>query len=368
MKDEKLDIKQHLAEQFSDEDFLRRELQHLHSFDADRGWSRLQERLKDSQDSEEEEDTEEGAGFFRRLMLSRQFLLRAAAVVLVLLGIGATVWYHDYTKVTPPVLNKEFAQAVRQSEKQGGEEATTAYVHEQQLPASVAKVIKAATSIPDNVKEDLLNANNVVTHVNKEHWLTLPDGTVVCLSNNSRLIYPSKFRSDRRDVFLEGEGYFIAAHSKGSRLIVHTPQGDVTDYGTEFDVDTHFDGGRGMRAILVEGSIGVSAKGKGYESMLRPGQQADVQGSGTSVSQADLAPLMAWKTGKVEFSNWPLSRLMEVMRRWYHVDVKFENAADRDIKVSGNFDRYNTLAPTLEALEVITGLTMEQQGNSIVVK
>lgn len=84
--------------------------------------------------------------------------------------------------MTPPVLNREFAQAVRQSEKQGAEEATTAYVQERQLPASVAKVIKAATSIPDNVKEDLLNANNIVTHVNTEHWLTLPDGTVVCLS------------------------------------------------------------------------------------------------------------------------------------------------------------------------------------------
>lgn len=84
-----------------------------------------------------------------------------------------------------------------------------------------------------------------------------------------------------------------------------------------------------------------------------------------SLIHLDLTPYEAWNTGRVDFTGWPLRRVMDVIARWYGMTVIYDSDDYSQIEITGSFNKYDTLGPTLEALSTITDLTIRQQGNTI---
>ena len=197
----------------------------------------------------------------------------------------------------------------------------------------------------------MLSARRITTRHDKEFWLTLDDGTLVHLNYNTRLIYPEEFGRGDRNVILDGEAYFMVAKDKSRPFIVHTTNGDVKVYGTEFNVNTS----HSTSVVLVKGSVSVTPTG-GREIMLKPGQQLTLTDNQPSVTQVDTAPYVAWNEGKFFFEEWPLERIMQVIARWYGREVEFTTDEIKQQRYSGNFDRYEDIRPTMEAIETITGL------------
>ncbi len=213
--------------------------------------------------------------------------------------------------------------------------------------------------VDDDFAEQLAEARRITTYQDKEYWVTLDDGTLVHLNYDSRLIYPEKF-GDRRDVILEGEAYFMVAKDKSRQFVVHTPQGDVKVYGTEFNVNTRSKGGDGndnggLSVVLVNGSVSFTPA-RGKEQMLTPGQELSIVNAQLSINEVDTAPYVAWNEGKFFFEEWPLERIMQVISRWYGREVEFTSNEIKHQQYSGNFDRYEDIHPTMEAIESITGL------------
>ena len=328
------------VKQLRDKDYVTCELVRLRSFDTERGLQRLRQ-----------ETAVRHSGWRRWL---------AAAAVVAFVSGAAVFWYRDYMEVTPIEIPQEVAMAMQESRTKG---RTGAEITKEAKPDRITAAIEKL-GMPEDVKQELLQATRVQTFVDKEYWVTLPDGTLVHLANGSRLIYPERFRGTTRDIYIEGEAYLMVAKSKGNRFVVHTEHGDVTEYGTEFDVDTR--SGTGTRVVLVEGSISVKPIG-GQAQMIAPGEQAEFASGVVQVSKTDTAPYTAWNTGKVEFKDWTLERLMGVIAKWYHMEVTYDAQGMRAIRVSGNFDRYDDIRPTVEALADITGLKMKIEGEKIVI-
>ena len=184
---------------------------------------------------------------------------------------------------------------------------------------------------------------------------------MVHLNYNSRLIYPEKF-GDRRDVILEGEAYLMVAKDKSRQFVVHTPKGDVKVYGTEFVVNTGTSTENGndnkeLTVVLVKGSVSFTPT-DGREKMLTPGQELSIVNSQLNVSEVDTAPFVAWNEGELVFSDWTLERIMSVIARWYGLDVEFANKDLGNHKFSGSLSRYEDLKPTLETIEMVTGMRL----------
>ena len=286
----------------------------------------------------------------------RSPLFRIAAA-LVLLIVGGTFWYREHTRVTPPVVSEAVELAMQQSAEKGLQGAVVVSGNGQKKVVTTQELTRY--HVDDDFAEQLAEARRITTYQDKEYWVTLDDGTLVHLNYDSRLIYPEKF-GDRRDVILEGEAYFMVAKDKSRQFVVHTPQGDVKVYGTEFNVNTRSKGGDGndnggLSVVLVNGSVSFTPA-RGKEQMLTPGQELSIVNAQLSINEVDTAPYVAWNEGKFFFEEWQLERIMEVMARWYGREVVF---TDDDIKqqtYSGNFDRYEDIHPTMEAIESITGL------------
>lgn len=361
MEKQNANIRKRLQHEFQDDTFVARELTKMRQFSIESGWKKLQDRI--------EENNRQGANLSGNPFINHTrsyvfHIISIAAILLILIGAGF-LWYKNDTSITPVRISKELAEEIKKSTQRGDTGAQISQIDEPDLPVHIANDIRQSRLMNEEVKKELLNANNVKTYINKEYWLTLPDGTIVHLANNSRLIYPETFHRKHRDVYLEGEAYFIVGHSKGNTFTVHTSKGDISDYGTEFNVDARDK--QDVKVVLIEGSIGVMSD-DGLEQKIAPGEMAVMTGMSIQRQKADLAPYLAWKTGKVEFQDWTLERLMKVIEKWYSIKVVFNDEATRKIKVSGDFERESDLVPTIDALNTITGLNMSIIDKTVVVK
>ncbi|MBO5602137.1 MAG: DUF4974 domain-containing protein [Prevotella sp.] len=310
----------------------------------------------------------------------------AAAVVLVAVVGAAGWWYTDYKKVTPPVISQEIEQAMRQSEVSGKQVAmiekivnTTEATSVQEQIAQIKEELEDYT-VSDDVVEELLAATRVTTYHDKEFWLKLDDKTLVHLNYNSKLIHPERFGSDSRDVILDGEAYFMVAKDKSRPFVVHTPNGDVTVYGTEFNVNTRIkndnvndndNNGKGeyrTEVVLVKGSVGVTPEGQA-ERMIVPGEQATFgENTGINLRNVDVTPYVAWNTGTFVFNDMPLSKLMEVLSKWYNMEVVYEDSTLQGLTFSGEFDRYGGVEPIVKGLNTAMGLDVSVKGNRMIIK
>jgi opacity protein-like surface antigen len=222
-------------------------------------------------------------------------------------------------------------------------------------------VAKANTSASDDEPLTLQTVSG------KEFWVTLPDGSRVHLNYNTKLRYPLKFKGDTRRVYLEGEAYFYVAHSDKS-FVVETPQGYVRDYGTEFNVRTNKKV-HSLQVILVNGSVGVGAPGN-KDTKMAPGEMAllDDHMNEPSVSKVDIAPYISWNKGNFYFNDCTLEMLMGVIGHWYDKEVVFINENDKAKRFTGNLDKYNSIAPILNAISMATGLSISLKNEQIIVK
>lgn len=339
-------------EYLSEPENLEKEYRFRKEIDAEQSLERIKEKLWN-----EEKETKEVPLHAHRFTT---YLYRAAAII-VLFIVGGAYWYHrEYTRVTPPEISQEVQLAMEQSRERGVQAAeiiTSGMPHQQVLTDEE----RALYHVDEDFAEQLEEAKRITTYHNKEYWVTLPDGSLVHLNYNSRLIYPEKF-GDRRDVILEGEAYLMVAKDKSRQFVVHTPKGDVKVYGTEFVVNTGTSTENGndnkeLTVVLVKGSVSFTPT-DGREKMLKPGQELSIVNSQLNVSEVDTAPFVAWNEGEFVFSDWTLERIMSVIARWYGLDVEFANKDLGNHKFSGSLSRYEDLKPTLETIEMVTGMRL----------
>ncbi len=347
-----------------DKDYVDRQLKAMDRFDVDAAWRVIGENIDDQgvilPYKSARSHRRHTLGGWRRWV-------SIAAVIAILAGIG--VWHHESKMdIRHPQVSPEITAAIEQSEQRG---LTGAIIEKKQYSVRTADARKPAASTPghttadsdDRTVADMLQAIKVTTYHDKEFWLTLPDGSLIHLGRDTRIVYPERFDIDSRDVYLEGEAYFIIARNPACRFVVHTPVATTTVYGTEFNVSARSD--TLCSVVLVKGSVGVTSW-SGNEQMLSIGEQAVISDAGDiSVSEVDLTPYEAWNTGRVDFTGWPLRRVMDVIARWYGMTVIYDSDDYSQIEITGSFNKYDTLGPTLEALSTITDLTIRQQGNTI---
>ncbi len=343
----------------NDPEYIESQIREMERFDVDSAWRRVKQ-LSDAQNI-----TPPDRKKWHSLRILRIWTSVAAMIAVVAC---LTIYLKQSSPdITPPMISEEISLAIEKCEKSGMSGAIIekgSAVSTQKFAVSRKKETTGHHSEQKDVVADMLSATKVTTYYDKEFWLTLPDGSVVHLGSNTRIIYPERFDNDSRDVYLEGEAYFMVAKSDVSRFTVHTSTATTTVYGTEFNVSAP--GDDRCEVVLVKGSVSISTPTSG-ELMLKPGEGAEIADGTITVSEVDVTPYEAWNTGRIDLTDWTLEKLMSVIGKWYNMDIRFSDEEFSQIEITGSFNRYETLTPTIESLSVITGLTITADGNTIIV-
>lgn len=200
-----------------------------------------------------------------------------------------------------------------------------------------------------------------------EYQLQLSDGTTVFLNAMTRLRFPDHFDGNTREVELEGEAYFKVAKNPGRPFIVKSANSIIHVYGTQFNISAYPDGSD-THTTLVEGKLAVENSGQHKE--LRPGEQwCYHKATGKiTVETVDVTLYTAWKDGRLRFNDARLFEIMQVVSRWYGVEVSYQSEDLKNLRFGCNFNRHSSIDPLLRVFEANRKIKIEQNGKQLKIK
>ncbi len=213
--------------------------------------------------------------------------------------------------------------------------------------------------------------NTIVTPRGGEYKLLLADGTKIWLNAATTLRYPISFNGDERNVQLQGEAYFEVAKQvyQGRRVpfIVHAGNQKLEVLGTAFNLQNY---GKSIVTTLVEGKVKLNVQDSPKDNLyLSPAEQAVFQFMSKKFIKTAVDPryFIAWKDGKFAFYNTCIDEVMEIISRWYNVEVYFDYHPE-NFAFSGTVSRYDNIDKLLRTIELVGDIHFELKGRKIYVK
>ena len=205
----------------------------------------------------------------------------------------------------------------------------------------------------DGVKEENEEVayHTITVPAGAEYRVLLADGTTVHLNADSEFRFPEAFSGKNREVYLKGEGYFEVAKDSAKRFIVHALNMDATVLGTSFNIKAYPEQDE-IIATLEEGRLQVDCD-HDQRFELQAGHQvvfSKVTGNAEKKSVTTMY-YTSWKDGFYCFNGEVLENIMEVLAKWYGLEVFYMDEALKNNKFSGRLKRYDDFLYLLDKFE-----------------
>jgi transmembrane sensor len=189
--------------------------------------------------------------------------------------------------------------------------------------------------------------------------ITFSDGSNVILNGDSKLRYPRQFDGTTREVYLEGEGYFVVRHNFSQPFIVHSENLSTTVLGTIFDISA-YPANKTIAVSLLEGKVKVSRSENGGINkivILKPKKQLvyDKENNISSFGVFDSLETVGWKDGVYKFENAPLSKVLSQLERAFGVKFRLTDKSILALKITIKFQK-NSLQTVIDVIKSLTGL------------
>ncbi len=181
--------------------------------------------------------------------------------------------------------------------------------------------------------------------------MTLSDGTKVWLNAKTTLIFPTCFKENRREVKLDGEGFFEVTADKKRPFIVNTKKYNIRVWGTKFNLTAYSDS-KSFETSLLEGVVEVMPQNGTTGLMLKPNEQVSLKNGKMVVSPINNPDYFLWKDGIISFDN--ISFIELINRLEFYFDVKIEIRNDQVLKscYTGKFRMKDGIEHILRVLQL----------------
>ena len=173
----------------------------------------------------------------------------------------------------------------------------------------------------------------------------LPDGSVVALNSNSKLVFPKKFNGDTREVTIEGEAFFDVKPNPEKPFIINAGNARIKVVGTSFNVSAYPDT-ETVEVVVQTGKVQVVSKNTETltgvnEVHLIPGEKGTLfnKNSLLEKSQNSNPNFLSWKTRDFIFNDIPLNEVFTCLEKTYHVKIQVSDPKLNDLKLSAQFDK-----------------------------
>ncbi len=306
----------------------------------------------------------------RRYGMVRWYQVAAAAILILLAGVGMRYLFSQVEE-EPVAMVKHATNRYKNDVKPGGTKAILKAGHAQVVLNKKDTSFVLAGNTVDIQEGDVKVTRGkpvqytLITPRGGEYSLVLADGTRVWLNADSKLIYPSVFNGNTREVQLTGEAYFDVKTDARHPFIVHTGRQDIRVLGTAFNIQAYPDEHKSV-TTLVKGKVEVHTAGQ--QAVLKPGQQALLDGEGTlgMNPDADVKQAVAWKEGYFRFDFTDIHEIMRQLSRWYDVEVSYEKGVGHK-EFLAFINRDNNISEVLEMLEGTGEIRFKIEGKKVTV-
>lgn len=150
--------------------------------------------------------------------------------------------------------------------------------------------------------------------------VTLSDGSRVWLNSGSRLEYPSVFGRHRREVKLVGEAMFEVEHDAEHPFVVETFASDVEVLGTKFNVEADAENGC-FSTTLLEGRVRLTDPATHRVIVLEPNDEARLTEGRIAVWRIADPDALCWTEGLISIRGLSFEELMRKFEKAYNVRI-----------------------------------------------
>lgn len=179
--------------------------------------------------------------------------------------------------------------------------------------------------------------------------IALPDGSNVWLSSNTKLTYPIAFTGKKREVTLDGEGYFEVAKGK-KPFIVRTAKYNIEVLGTVFNVEAYSKSNRFVTS-LFEGKIKLYDSSLNDQAILLPGQTAELKGNSLQVNSIVDENEYRWIEGLIYFDDKTFDEIMLILEKFFDIHIVITNPYVHNLNYNGKLRISDGIEHALKVLQ-----------------
>ena len=312
-------------------------------------------------------------------LISRS-ILKYAAILIIALTIGTISFWGYYRNQKPDVFASKIESPVNgklQLHLSNGtsvdlekDDSKIALGSDQKITIDNEKVIDLTKSS----QADNLQMNELVVPFGKKSQLILEDGTKVWLNAGSRMEFPTKFKGDKREVSLQGEGYFEVAHNQKVPFYVNTGEISIKVLGTKFDISA-YKSDKLIETILLEGRVAIrelsAFQFMKKESILKPNQKASFNRNDRSIlvkDEPNVAFAIAWTEGWFKFHRQSIDEVFDKLQRYYNIQFEYNSEFPKEDLISGKLYLKDSIEQVMLTMQVVAKIQYRIYGNKIYVE
>jgi ferric-dicitrate binding protein FerR (iron transport regulator) len=241
---------------------------------VDRAWNNLKSRI--DEDNVTEKDT---------FSLIPGQLLKYAAIVLILLGIGS-VGFLSYEKLF-------------------------------------------------NTQQLISEQNSQLTENKK---VTFPDGSIAYLNSSTIVNYPNSFNKSGRLINLRGEAFFEVKHDPSDPFIIKSEKAKIEVLGTSFNVRKNEKGA--IEVFVKTGKVKLSKINQKDQSIVvQPGYIGVISNNSIRKIANDNKNYISWLTKELYFKNTYLPKVAKTLEKTYNVTIIIEEElTTENLSLTATFD------------------------------
>lgn len=191
----------------------------------------------------------------------------------------------------------------------------------------------------------------------------LPDGSIVFLSKDAKIIFPEKFQKNIRNVVLTGEAFFDVYPEANKPFTINANETEIIVTGTSFNVKSS---ASKTEVIVTTGSVVV--KNDHGKINLGP-QEKVVVVKGANSPQKILVSEQVFKyylqNKELVFNATPLSELIPVLEELYDTKIIIEDNGIRNLPLTTRFKNAD-LSEILHVIATTFNLSIKQSNGSYI--
>lgn len=152
--------------------------------------------------------------------------------------------------------------------------------------------------------------------------VALTDGSMVILNGNSRVRYTTAMNGVRREIWLEkGEAFFDVHKDPQHPFVVHADTADIEVLGTSFDIRLTKEH---IGVAVATGKVKFGIVNTNTQVLLTPGYTGAWKRGDKNILKTEDGNMLAWRTGKVKFSDIPLTDVFTTLEYMYNIEVHMQ--------------------------------------------
>jgi transmembrane sensor len=232
--------------------------------------------------------------------------------------------------------------------------------------------------------------SEIVTKKGSKSRVVLPDGTLVWLNADSKLIYPENFQGTTREVRLTGEAFFDVTEDSNRPFIIHTNTIEVKVLGTIFNLRSYPEEAT-TETSLLDGMIEVTLlKQADKKIILRPNEKLTISNDETENIELEKdakieteQPVMIlskvhyrnndtistealWVNNILAFDNEGMDNVFFKIERWYNVEIEVKNQELLSKHFTATFQN-KPLEEIMQALQFTFHFNYKIEGGKVII-